>query len=300
MLPFPKCFVIVCCVLALGKWAVGNASAAEQAETERLDRRLAAKEGRLRLPLPGTPDTETPLSRLAATGVSLGARVFIRIFKEESELEVWVEKDGAYASFATYPICFWSGKLGPKLREGDRQTPEGFYTITDDQMHFGDRWQRSLDIGYPNTFDHENGRTGSLILVHGGCDSIGCFAMTDPVSLELYDLVSAALRAGMRHVPVHIFPFRMTEHNVAAHGEGPWSEFWGDLRKGYDSFERTRRPPRISVCRKRYQVEDRALGEAEGQAVGLCPEGSAASDAPGQFDTGSYETHAPEASYSLR
>ena len=273
---FRKVLATVCWAIAIGTFAVGAASADEQAETERLNRRLAAKEGRLRLPLPGTPDTEAPLSRLAAAGVSLGARVLIRIFKEESELELWVEKGRTYVKFATYPICFWSGKLGPKLREGDRQTPEGFYTITAEQMHFGDRWQRSLDIGFPNAFDRENGRTGSVILVHGGCDSSGCFAMTNPVSLELYDLVSASLRTGMRHVPVHIFPFRMSEQNMAAHEAGPWSEFWGDLRKGYNSFERTHLPPRISVCRKRYQVDDWAPGQVEAQAIGLCQEETAA------------------------
>src|SRR5689334_4707206 len=93
---------------------------------ERLQRRQAAKEGRLLLPLPGTPDTQTPLSRLASVGVSLGARTMIRVFKAESEFEIWVQKDGSYVHFATYPVCYWSGKLGPKLREGDRQTPEGF------------------------------------------------------------------------------------------------------------------------------------------------------------------------------
>ncbi len=273
---YPRGLAALCWAVAVGTIAAGAASAADQAEAERLNRRLAAKEGRLRVPLPGTPDTDTPLSRLAAAGVSLGARVFIRIFKEELELELWVEKGRAYVKFATYPICFWSGKLGPKLREGDRQTPEGFYTITAEQMHFGSRWKRSLDIGYPNAFDRENGRTGSVILLHGGCDSSGCFAMTNSVSLELYDLVSAALRTGMRHVPVHIFPFRMSDENIAARDAGPWSEFWGDLRKGYDSFERTRLPPRISVCRKRYEVGDWTPGEVAGQAIGVCQEEAAA------------------------
>ncbi len=184
----------------------------------RLERRQAAREGRLSLPLPGTPDTEAPLSRLASVGVKLGARTMIRVFKAESEFEVWVQKDGAYVHFATYPVCFWSGKLGPKLREGDRQTPEGFYTITSEQLHFGDRWQRSLDIGFPNVFDRINGRTGSVILVHGGCDSSGCFAMTNKVSEEIYEIVAASLRSGQQYVPVHVFPFRMSAENIAAAG----------------------------------------------------------------------------------
>ena len=222
----------------------------------RLARRAAAKEHSLALPLPNTPDTKTPLTRLAAEGLSLGARIMMRIFKAESELEIWVEKDGAYVKFATYPICYWSGKLGPKLREGDRQTPEGFYTVTPDQLHYGGRWRRSLDIGFPNAFDTVAGRSGSAILIHGGCDSIGCFAMTDAVNAEIYDLVSSALRSSTKHVPVHVFPFRMSDESVASLPGGAWTEFWGDLKQGYDSFERTHLPPRISVCGKRYRVAD--------------------------------------------
>lgn len=238
---------------------------------ERQERRLAAREGRLKLPLPGTPDTDRPLTRLAAAGLSLGAPVMIRIFKAESQLELWLEKDGAFTLFATYPICYWSGGLGPKLREGDRQSPEGFYTITADQLHFGDRWRRSLNIGYPNVFDQENGRSGSAILIHGGCDSIGCYAMTEAVKSELYDLVSSALRSGQRYVPVEVFPFRMTDANMAAHANAAWKDFWADLKQGYDSFERTHLPPRVSVCGRRYQVADASPADgAEGEVVALC------------------------------
>lgn len=243
----------------------------ERAAAERLGRWRAARAGTLQTPLPGTPDTLRPLTRLATAGVPLGARLMIRVFKAESELELWAEKDGRYVPFAVYPICYWSGKIGPKLREGDRQTPEGFYTITPDQLHHGGRWRRSLDIGYPNVFDRVNGRTGSLILVHGGCDSAGCFAMTDAVNAEIYDLVTAAFERGQAHVPVHVFPFRMTEANIAAHGAGPWQEFWGDLKRGYDSFEATRRPPRVSVCGARYRIADSVAGDGE-QEVTLCAE----------------------------
>jgi murein L,D-transpeptidase YafK len=243
---------------------------------ERVQRRQAAREGRLSLPLPGTPDTQTPLTRLQAAGVSLGARMMIRIFKAESELELWFEKDGTYIHFATYPVCFWSGTLGPKLREGDRQAPEGFYTITSDQLHFGDRWRRSLDIGFPNVFDRVNGRTGSLILVHGGCDSVGCFAMTNPVNAELYDLVSATLRSSTHYVPVHVFPFRMSDENIALNANALWKDFWSDLKQGYDSFERTRLPPSISVCNKRYLVRDTLPGRVQDAGIELCPEDAVA------------------------
>jgi murein L,D-transpeptidase YafK len=198
--------------------------------------------------------------------------MIIRVFKAESELEVWFEKGGVYVLFATYPICYWSGTLGPKLREGDRQSPEGFYTITERQLHHGDRWRRSLDVGYPNVFDRVNGRSGSLILVHGGCDSIGCFAMTNAVNAELYDMVAASLRNGAQHVPVHVFPFRMTDANFAAYQAAPWKNFWDDLKQGYDSFERTRLPPHVSVCGKRYRIEDAMRGGRDPDGVEICPQ----------------------------
>ena len=231
------------------------------AATARMERRNAARDGRLLLPLPGTPDTGALPTRIAAMGVNLGASALIRIFKAESELEIWMSKDGAYVHFATYPICYWSGTSGPKLREGDRQTPEGFYTITSGQLHSGGRWPRSLDIGFPNTYDRIHQRSGSHILVHGGCNSIGCFAVTDAVNAEIYDIVSAALRLDTLHVPVHVFPFRMTEENLAAHASGAWTAFWRSLKHGYDSFERTRLPPRISVCEGSYRIDDAIPGE---------------------------------------
>ena len=126
--------------------------------------------------------------RLAEKGVALGTPLMIRIFKMESELEVWVEKGSRFELFATYPICNWSGVLGPKQTEGDRQSPEGLYSIGLEQLHRRGRWRRSLDIGYPNTFDKAHGRTGSFILVHGGCATIGCFAMTDRKMDEIYAL----------------------------------------------------------------------------------------------------------------
>lgn len=239
--------------------------------TEGLGRKLAAQQGTLTLPLPGTPDTATLHYRIAMAGLKLGSPLLIRVFKAESELEIWIEKDGTYVLFASYPICYWSGTLGPKLREGDRQAPEGFYTITIHQLHEGRRWTRALDVGFPNAFDQANERTGSNILVHGGCDSVGCFAMTDPVNTEIYDLVSAALSAGVVWVPVHVFPFKMTDANFAARAADKWSGFWITLKQGYDSFERTRLPPRVSVCDKMYSIEDPVPGVgSEAGPVAFC------------------------------
>ncbi|MCC7251316.1 murein L,D-transpeptidase family protein [Hyphomicrobium sp.] len=264
--------LIATAVLLAASPATAQPTPSDATATERLERWRAARGGRLQTPLPGTPDTQKPLTRLATLDVGLGVPVMIRIFKAESELELWVKSGRVYVPFTTYPICYWSGTLGPKLREGDKQAPEGFYTITERQLHHGGRWPRSLNIGYPNVFDRVNGRTGSVILVHGGCDSSGCFAMTNAVNAELYDLVSAALRTGTHHVPVHVFPFRMTEANIAAHATGPWREFWDDLRQGYESFERTRLPPSISVCGRRYRVRDASPFVRDAEAVELCPQ----------------------------
>lgn len=201
--------------------------------------------------------------RLAKKGVALGAPMMIRIFKSEGELEVWVRSGERFELFATYPICHWSGALGPKLTEGDRQSPEGLYSISSRQLHRSGRWRRSLDIGFPNSFDKAHGRTGSYILVHGGCTSTGCYAMTNPVMEEIFALSEAALTQGQDRIHVHIFPFRMTQENLAAHAASPWSGFWLSLKDAYDVFERTHLPPRVSICGKRYVLGEPPAAEAE-------------------------------------
>jgi murein L,D-transpeptidase YafK len=207
-------------------------------------------------PLPGTPDLAKFDARLAGKGLALGAPVFVRIFKLESELEVWLKKDGRYELFATYPICLWSGRLGPKLQEGDRQAPEGFYSVSKDQLNPNSRWHRSFNLGFPNAFDRALDRTGSLIMVHGGCQSIGCFAMTDPVVDEIWRLITAALDGGQQSFDVQVFPFRMTERNLRARSGDRWSQFWSDLQAGYDAFERTHMPPQVGVCDGRYVITE--------------------------------------------
>jgi murein L,D-transpeptidase YafK len=213
------------------------------------------------LALPGTPDLAKFDQRLAAQGLALGAPVFVRIFKLESELEIWMEKDGRYRLFATYPICLWSGRLGPKLAEGDRQAPEGFYTVTKEELNPNSRWHRSFSLGFPNAYDRALGRTGSFIMVHGGCQSVGCFAMTNNVVDEIWRLVTAALDKGQPAFSVQVFPFRMTEKNLAARKGNRWSVFWTDLKKGYDAFEATHVPPFVSVCDGRYVVTEAREGE---------------------------------------
>jgi murein L,D-transpeptidase YafK len=212
------------------------------------------------LPAPATPAPSGVASereaRLAAKGFALGSPVFIRIFKSESQLELWMQKEGRFELFSTYPICYWSGTLGPKVSEGDRQAPEGLYFVGPEQLHRTGRWPRSLDLGFPNAVDRASARTGSNILVHGGCTSVGCFAMTNPGSDEIFALSEAALRNGQPAIQVHVFPFRMSEENLAAYTKGEWYAFWLNLKPAYDAFERTRLPPRISVCGRRYVVSE--------------------------------------------
>jgi len=187
-------------------------------------------------------------------GFSGGDPVMIRIFKRESKLELWLRKDQRFELLATYPICFWSGRLGPKEREGDRQAPEGFYSVGLDQLRVGGRHPRSINIGFPNALDRASGRTGSYILLHGGCTSIGCFAMTDSMMDEIYALSEQALQQGQRRIQVQIFPFRMTEANLAAYASSKWYGFWRNLKEGYDAFEASRIPPTVGVCRSTYLV----------------------------------------------
>lgn len=231
----------------------------KDAAPDRIERQRRAARGAL--PLPGTPKVAETVARLRKLDLTEGAPVLLRIFKEDSELELWMLKGEQYVHFATYPICHWSGTLGPKLAEGDKQAPEGFYTITRRQIHRSGRWPRSLNLGFPNAFDRSHLRTGSYILIHGGCSSVGCYAMTNPVISEVYRLVNRALRAGQRYVPVHVFPFRMTERNLDRHKGSEWINFWRNLKAGYDSFERNNLPPRISVCNGRYQIRDASPSE---------------------------------------
>lgn len=226
-------------------------------KAERFENRVRL---RLGIPLRGTPDLARFEERLAEKGVGTGDPIFIRIFKQESELELWMKKDGRFVLFASYPVCRWSGELGPKLKEGDRQAPEGFYTVDKGRLNPDSRWHRSFNLGFPNSFDRSHGRTGSFLMVHGGCGSIGCYAMTNPVIDEVWTLVTAALDGGQARFHVHIFPFRMTERNLAAHAGGEWDAFWRDLKAGHDLFEASHVPPAISVCEGRYAARG---GKAE-------------------------------------
>jgi murein L,D-transpeptidase YafK len=228
--------------------------------SDRVERQRAEAIGQL--PLAGTPNISQLNERLAAKKMAMGNHMLIRVFKSSSELEVWMRTGTRYELFATYPICNWSGTLGPKMTEGDKQSPEGVYTVTSRQLHLIGRHPRSLNLGFPNALDRQMSRTGSYILIHGGCGSVGCFAMTNPVIEEVFSLASAALnKGGQDAVQVHVFPFRMTEDRLKAYSMNEWYDFWRNLKDVSDSFERTHQPPRITVCEGRYWVEDNGGAE---------------------------------------
>ncbi|RIA55890.1 L,D-transpeptidase family protein [Dichotomicrobium thermohalophilum] len=201
-------------------------------------------------------------ARLAKMGMTADAPILVRIFKEEAELEIWKKKDdGRFHLFKTYPICFFSGKLGPKLKEGDKQAPEGFYTVSPGRMNPNSDFHLSFNLGYPNRFDAAHGRTGAHLMVHGDCSSAGCYAMTDALIEEIYAIAREAFEGGQRRFHVHAFPFRMTEENMARHQGNRWYGFWQMLKAGYDAFEQTRVQPSIAVCEKRYLVNAEFLGD---------------------------------------
>ena len=228
--------------------------------SDRVERQRAEAVGLL--PLPGTPNVGQLVERLAEKKMAMGNPILIRVFKASSELEVWMQSGDTFELFATYPICNWSGTLGPKLTEGDKQSPEGVYTVTAQQLHLVGRHPRSLNLGFPNALDRQMSRTGSYILIHGGCSSVGCFAMTNPVIEEVYSLALAALNRGKQDaLQVHVYPFRMTEERLTAYALNEWHDFWRNLKDVSDSFERTHQPPRITICEGRYWVEDGASAQ---------------------------------------
>ena len=192
------------------------------------------------------------VGQLQFRGLSYGSPVFIRIFKSERELELWVKGDGGYELFRTYAVAAMSGKLGPKLREGDRQAPEGFYYVPPSRMNPNSRFHLSMNLGYPNGYDRGHRRTGSALMIHGGNASIGCFAMTDPKIEEIYALTEAALRNGQSFFRVHCFPFRMNSANMKKHASSQWHSFWVNLKEGYDFFESTKLPPDVRVKEGKY------------------------------------------------
>ncbi len=214
-------------------------------------------------PAPVPPPTIVEKAPPADVPFAKGQEVFVRIFKKEGELELWMRKGERLALYKTYPVCKWSGHLGPKMREGDYQSPEGFYSVSAKQLHPKSKYYRAFNVGFPNALDKQLGYTGGALMVHGDCQSVGCFAMTDRGIDEIYNFVAAAIGAGQKEVPVHIFPFRMTETQIAretgagllafaSSGQERYAPFWRNLKEGYDLFEKTGEPPQAYACNGRY------------------------------------------------
>ena len=185
--------------------------------------------------------------------MDLQSPILVRLFKEEAELEVWKQnRSGRFALLKTYPICRWSGDLGPKVREGDRQAPEGFYAITPAQMNPQSAYYLSFNTGFPNAFDRALGRTGSELMVHGDCSSRGCYAMTDEQIAEIYSLGRESFFGGQHSFQFQAYPFRMTALNMARHRNNPNMPFWRMIKEGNDHFEVTKQEPKVDFCEKKY------------------------------------------------
>jgi murein L,D-transpeptidase YafK len=200
------------------------------------------------------------LSLLAQKSMPRRSPILVRIFKEESELEVWKQDtSGRFELIKVYPICRWSGDLGPKINEGDRQAPEGFYTITPAQMNPNSNYYLSINTGFPNAYDRANDRHGAFLMIHGDCSSRGCYAMTDEQIAEIYALAREAFAGGQPSFQIQAYPFRMTPMNFARHRTSPHLSFWRMLKVGNDHFEATHLEPKVDVCDKQYVFDAQQL-----------------------------------------
>ncbi len=209
---------------------------------------------------------------MRAKGMTPTSPIMVRIFKEESKLEVWKQKDnGRYDLAASYDICKWSGRLGPKFTEGDRQAPEGFYMVRPHQMNPKSSYHLSFNIGFPNAYDRAHGRSGQHLMVHGACSSAGCYSMTDEQVEQIYAFGRDAFRGGQTEFQIQAFPFRMTAANMARYKDDPNYPFWKMLKEGYDHFEITKVPPKVDVCEKRYVFNRVTEPGRAFQAGAACP-----------------------------
>src|SRR3954468_17356414 len=199
------------------------------------------------------PIPAATLALMRAKDTTPTAPVLIRTYKKEAELEVWKKaRNGRFVLLKTFPICRWSGQLGPKRRQGDRQTPEGFCAVTPGQMNPNSSYYLSFDIGYPNAYDRAQGGTGAHLMVHGTCSSAGCYAMTDAQIAEIYAIAREAFAGGQRGFQFQSYPFRMTAENLAKHRSDSNIPFWRNLKEGSDHFEALKEEPKVAVCDRRY------------------------------------------------
>jgi murein L,D-transpeptidase YafK len=216
------------------------------------------------------------LSLLREKNMPVHSPILVRVFKEEAELEIWKQDTtGHFQILKTYPICRWSGDLGPKLWEGDGQTPEGFYRVTPEQMNPHSNYYLAINIGYPNSFDKANIRDGSFLMIHGDCWSSGCYAMTDEQISDIYSLARDSFLGGRASFQVQAYPFRLTPANLARHRNNPNLAFWKMLKIGNDHFEATHLEPKVAVCNRLYVFDAQRLPNSTKPLVfnptGQCP-----------------------------
>jgi murein L,D-transpeptidase YafK len=216
------------------------------------------------------PISTATLQEMEKNDTTPSSPMLIRAYKKEAELEIWkMKSDGQYALLKTYPICRWSGQLGPKRTEGDMQVPEGFYAIAPGQLNPNSHYYLAFNVGYPNAYDRAYGRTGGSVMVHGVCSSAGCFSMTDKQVNDIYAIARDALRGGQREIQLQSYPFHMTPENMAKYRLDPNIDFWKELKNGSDHFEVTKTEPSVLICGKHYIFGATVKGEVSAGAP--CP-----------------------------
>jgi murein L,D-transpeptidase YafK len=185
--------------------------------------------------------------------------MYIRSFKYDSQLEVWIKNDlkEQYKLFKTYRVCALAGTLGPKRMEGDYQVPEGFYYIN--EFNPNSSYYLSLGLNYPNVSDRilsDSLRPGSAIYIHGSCVTVGCIPITDQQIDELYILAAYAKNQGQDFIPVHIFPVRYNVPRSVKYLDGLTKEdpalkkFSDKLEEAFDYFDKFRQLPVVLINEK--------------------------------------------------
>ena len=218
------------------------------------------------------PLPKETIDLIGKKGMQPGTPIYVRIFKEESELEVWkAREDGRFYHFKTYPICNWSGEIGPKIKKGDKQAPEGFYAVGPKQMKPDSSFHVAFNLGFPNAYDRAHDRTGEFLMIHGKCKSAGCYAMTDALAEEIYALAREAFRNGQTAFAVHAFPFRMTNDKLARFKDHKHIAFWKMIKPAYDYFETYRVPPTVAVCERKYVIGVALPATGRIDPEGQCP-----------------------------
>jgi murein L,D-transpeptidase YafK len=213
---------------------------------------------------------------LAQKNMPKESPILVRLFKEESELEVWKQDtSGHYELLKVYPICRWSGDLGPKVKEGDRQAPEGFYPITPGLMNPNSSYYLAINTGFPNAYDKANNRHGAFLMIHGDCSSRGCYAMTDEEIGEIYSLARESFGGGQKEIQIQAYPFHMTPANMARHRNNASFAFWQMIKQGSDDFEVSHLEPKVDVCERHYVFDaappDGSTGPLVFNPTGRCP-----------------------------